>query len=171
MLTEGVDGLCWEVTWGAQGDPPVAVCTARMEQKSSRLLLSWGDFTQLLWCVATSGWGLGWGDGLKGRGPTVNPWSCTHGNILILAWQAATSYTCRTPFPFCWCEQGLTLEITSGWCCSSPVTWHLGTLYGCMGQLCSPPRPQPGSFFTQLGPNFARLVFSWMSHCVVTRKG
>lgn len=51
------------------GEPRVSLlwlcvqCTARMEQRSSRLLLSWGDFTQTLWCVATSGWGLSRGEG------------------------------------------------------------------------------------------------------------
>lgn len=45
------------------------------------------------------------------QGKPVELYSWVHSLALILAWQAGTSYTCRTPFPFCWCERGLTLEI------------------------------------------------------------
>lgn len=38
-------------------------------------------------------------------------YSWAHSFTLILAWQAGTSHTCRTPFPFSWCEPGLTPEI------------------------------------------------------------
>lgn len=65
MLTEGVDV---SAGW-LPGEPRVSLlwpcvqCTARMEQYSCRLLLSWGDFTQNLWCVAAFGWGLSQGNG------------------------------------------------------------------------------------------------------------
>lgn len=46
-------------------------CTARMEQKSSRLLLSWGEFTKSfgVWQHLAGAWA----GAMNGRGPKVSP--------------------------------------------------------------------------------------------------
>lgn len=46
--------------------------------------------------------------------------------------------------------------------------WHI--VWVTFGAPQDPSLVEKKPFLTQLGPSFARLVLSWMSHCTVTRK-